>query len=136
MSPRQVQSVSKVQSFRRRCRVKEDLLFRLVSGNERTPLLFFFSALVSPMKDRLPPPSLYVPPHQRLRSVPPDYAFHPLPISHTQSQKPLLPTTRYVSAYDDTVSEVAPSLPDPVTCLSFGLTSKFDFFFFFLERSS
>lgn len=41
-----------------------------------------------------------------------------------------MPTTRYVSAYDDTVSEVAPSLPEPpVTCLSFGLTSKFDFFF-------
>ncbi|KAG2261721.1 hypothetical protein Bca52824_068800 [Brassica carinata] len=64
------------------------------------------------MKDRLPPPSLYVPPHQRLRSTPPDYAFNPLPLSHTQSQKPLLPT-RYVSAYDDTVSEVAP-LPEPV----------------------
>ncbi|KAF8108374.1 hypothetical protein N665_0109s0002 [Sinapis alba] len=65
------------------------------------------------MKDPLPPsPSLYVPPHQRLRSTPPDYAFHPLPLPHTQSQKPLLPT-RYVSAYDDTVSEVA-SHPAPV----------------------
>ncbi|CAH8381724.1 unnamed protein product [Eruca vesicaria subsp. sativa] len=67
------------------------------------------------MKDRLPPPSsLYVPPHQRLRSIPPpDYSFHPLPLSHTQSQKPLSPV-RYVSAYDDTVSELAP-LPDPVS---------------------
>ncbi|XP_010424847.1 PREDICTED: DExH-box ATP-dependent RNA helicase DExH5, mitochondrial isoform X2 [Camelina sativa] len=45
------------------------------------------------MKDhhRLPP-SLYVPPHQRRRS---DYTFHPLPLS----------PVRYVSAYDDRVSE-------------------------------
>ncbi|CAN6910054.1 unnamed protein product [Brassica oleracea] len=65
------------------------------------------------MKDRLPPPSLYVPPHQRLRSTPPDYAFHPLPLSHTQSQKPPFLPTRFVSAYDDSVSEVA-QLPEPV----------------------
>ncbi|CAN7026726.1 hypothetical protein IGI04_025049 [Brassica rapa subsp. trilocularis] len=65
------------------------------------------------MKDRLPPPSLYVPPHQRLRSTPPAYAFHPLPLPHTQSQKPPLLPTRFVSAYDDSVSEVA-SLPEPV----------------------
>ncbi|KAL1208261.1 DExH-box ATP-dependent RNA helicase DExH5 [Cardamine amara subsp. amara] len=48
------------------------------------------------MKNRLPP-SLYVPPQQRLRSAPPDYAFHPLPLS---------PVT-YVSAYDDRVSQEA-----------------------------
>ncbi|CAF1997078.1 hypothetical protein HID58_076427 [Brassica napus] len=65
------------------------------------------------MKDRLPHPSLYVPPHQRLRSTPPDYAFHPLPLSHTQSQKPPFLPTRLVSAYDDSVSEVA-QLPEPV----------------------
>ncbi|KAG2264604.1 hypothetical protein Bca52824_071683 [Brassica carinata] len=65
------------------------------------------------MKDRLPHPSLYVPPHQRLRSTPPDYAFHPLPLSHTQSQKPPFLPTRFVSAYDDSVSEVA-QLPEPV----------------------
>ncbi|KAH0850735.1 hypothetical protein HID58_024106 [Brassica napus] len=73
------------------------------------------------MKDRLPPPSLYVPPHQRLRSTPPAYAFHPLPLPHTQSQKPPLLPTRFVSAYDDSVSEVA-SLPEPVAfhCANLG----------------
>ncbi|EOA23425.1 hypothetical protein CARUB_v10016608mg [Capsella rubella] len=44
------------------------------------------------MKDHRLPPSVYVPPHQRLRS---DYALHPLPLS----------PVRFVSAYDDRVSE-------------------------------
>jgi ATP-dependent RNA helicase DHX36 len=43
------------------------------------------------MTNRLPP-SLYVPPHQRLGS---DYGFNPVPLS----------PVRYVSAYDDRVSE-------------------------------
>lgn len=72
------------------------------------------------MKDRLPP-SLYVPPYQRLGSLPPDYAFHPLPLSHSQSQQTLLPI-RCVSAYDDCVSEEA-FHREPVPVTSFSLNS-------------
>ncbi|VVB03704.1 unnamed protein product [Arabis nemorensis] len=50
------------------------------------------------MKDRLPP-SIYVPPHQRL-------AFEPLPLSHSP--------IRYISAYDDRLSEEPSSDPEPV----------------------
>ncbi|CAN8267015.1 unnamed protein product [Cochlearia groenlandica] len=58
------------------------------------------------MKNRLPP-SLYVPPHQRIRSLPPDYESNPLPLSHSQPQQKTLLPIRYISAYDDSVFEEA-----------------------------
>ncbi|CAA7045626.1 unnamed protein product [Microthlaspi erraticum] len=73
------------------------------------------------MKDRLPP-SLYVPPHQRVGSLAPDYAFHPLPLSHSQPQQTLLPI-RYISAYDDCVSEEAfdrEPMPGAFHCANLG----------------